>query len=395
MKSFTVYEHQHFIPDEPRLFDALTAFHGDKANFPYYTLTRHGIRLGSYVGVLNLGEYSIEVLPKIDRENDNTDWRNVLINMLRESGVLRTDAPSQANLKLKQNSILELYIERFVNECSYLLKRGLVKTYRQTEGNKPVMKGALVFNRHIALNAVHRERFYTRHSTYDADHTLNQLLAKCLRLISTLHLPARLQGTVSSLLLNFPEVHDLRVSERTFEQLVFNRKTEVYRAAIDIARMLLLNYHPDLISGRNHVLALMFDMNVLWEAWVVRQLRRHAPEGVSVEGQSSKVFWRSSSGWKTLRPDIIITYPDQSKVIFDTKWKIPRDGRPDDSDLKQMFAYTQVFSASKAYLLYPGSAPHLSGHFYDTTTHCGLLYLHAVRNGKLDVGWVGDVLGLG
>lgn len=381
MKLYTVYEHENFIPDEQGLFDALTHFRGDRLNFPYYTLTRHGVRFGSYVGVMSVGKYTIEILPKIDRVNDNTDWRNVLIRMLRESGVLRTDAPSHADLRLKQNSILELYIERLVDQCAYLMKRGLAKRYRQTEGNLTAMKGALVFDRHISKNSVHRERFYTRHSTYDADHVLNQILAKCLRLIYTLRLAPSLQGSVAALLLNFPEVDDVRVSESTFERITFSRKTEVYHEAIDIARMLLLNYHPDLVSGRNNVLALLFDMNVLWEAWVVRQMRRFAPVGVAVSGQSSKVFWRSASGCKTLRPDIIVTYPGGRRVVFDTKWKIPRDGRPDDSDLKQLFAYNHLFSARQSYLLYPGVQPEIKGHFFDDVNGCGMLFLDVVKEG--------------
>lgn len=391
MPLYTVYEHENFIPEDQGLFDALTQFRGDRANFPYYTLTRHGVRFGSYVGVISLGKYTIEVLPKIDRVNDNTDWRNVLIRMLRESGMLRTDAPSHADLKLKQNSILELYIERFLDQCAYLMKRGLAKRYRQTEGNLTAMKGALVFDRHIAKNSVHRERFYTRHSTYDADHLLNQILAKCLRLIYKLRLAPALQGSVAALMLNFPEVSDVRVTENTFERITFSRKTEIYHEAIDIARMLLLNYHPDLVNGRNNVLALLFDMNVLWEAWVLRQMRRFAPEDVVVSGQSSMEFWRSSSGWKTLRPDIIVTYPGDRRVVFDTKWKIPRDGRPDDSDLKQLFAYNHLFLATQTYLLYPGVQPEIKGQFFDKVNGCGMLFLDVVKEGKLTAEVVGRV----
>ncbi len=381
MKTYSTFEHSHFIPQEPELFEALTAFYGSGSNFPYYTLTRHGVRFGSYVGALHIGGYTIEVLPKADRldEENPTLWRDVLIRMLRESGVLRTDAPTEAHLRIRPNSILELYIERFVHACSYLVKRGLVKRYRQTEGHLTAMKGALVFSRQATVNAVHKERFYTRHTTYDANHTLNQILAKCVRLLSRLNLSSSLHGSVSALLLDLPELDDLRITASLFDWLSFNRKTEGYREAIAIARLLLLNHHPDLSSGRNDVLALMFDMNALWEAWVLRMMQRHAPAGVHVKGQSSRIFFRSSSGWqKTLRPDIVVTYPDQRIVVFDTKWKVPRDGRPDDNDLKQMFAYNHLFGARESYLVYPGGESNETGLFYGGEYGCGMVYLDAL-----------------
>lgn len=396
MTTITVFEHSLYEPADPRLFEALTAFYGSGSNFPYYSLTRRGVRFGSYVGVLHIGGRTIEVLPKADRNSadDATLWRDVLIRMLRESGVLRTDAPSEAQLRIRPHSILELYIERFVHACNYLVKRGLVKRYRSTEGNLMAMKGALDFNRHIARNAVHKERFYTRHSTYDANHALNQILAKCIRMLGKLNLSPSLQGALSGLQLAFPEMDDVRIHPVLFDRLSFNRKTEGYREAIAIARMLLLNYHPDLSRGRENVLALMFDMNVLWEAWVLRMMQRHAPEGAHVRGQASGIFFRSTSGWqKTLRPDILVTYPDGRVVVYDTKWKLPRDGKPDDADLKQMFAYHHLFGAQQSFLIYPGGEPAEIGLFHDNSHRCGMVYVDAVSGSRERVEGVRRVFG--
>ncbi|HNU62307.1 MAG: hypothetical protein M0R67_00860 [Candidatus Cloacimonas sp.] len=43
---------------------------------------------------------------------------------------------------------------------------------------------------------------------------------------------------------------------------------------MDIARLLLCNYHPDLKSDRNNVLTLMFDMNLLWESFIYHSIRK-------------------------------------------------------------------------------------------------------------------------
>jgi 5-methylcytosine-specific restriction enzyme subunit McrC len=79
------------------------------------------------------------------------------------------------------------------------------------------------------------------------------------------------------------------------------------------------------------------------------------------------LFWKR----KTIRPDIVLEYIKDGipqKVIVDTKWKVPANGKPSDDDLKQMFVYNVQFDASTGILLYPaaeGSAPTV-GHYAES-----------------------------
>jgi 5-methylcytosine-specific restriction enzyme subunit McrC len=165
------------------------------------------------------------------------------------------------------------------------------------------------------------------------------------------------------MLLDFPEMSDVRVSEAWFNAIVFSRKTEHYRKAIDIARLLLLNYHPDISRGRDHVLALMFDMNLLWEKFVYVSLRKHLPAD-QIRAQSSKPYWKLDDHRPVrLKPDIVINKGDQTFVI-DTKWKVLNNDRPSDEDLRQMYAYTRYFKADHTLLCYPGEDKYQNGYFF-------------------------------
>lgn len=364
-KRITVYEHRTLRLNQKinglvfneDILKALQAFYGAKG-VPYYSLIHNGVRFCEYVGVIQLGDIIIEVLPKADSNRDEEQWRNVLVDMVRTVGAFEVQAPSSSNLRLKADSVLELYFQLFVQEVEYLLHRGLVKKYRKTEGNRTSLKGSIQFAQHVQKNLVHRERFFVRHSIYDVDHSLNRILYQALLLLKKINTKAALQSRIGSLLLSFPEQQYIRVTEATFERISLNRKTAHYQKALEIAKLLLLNYHPDVRQGSKHMLALMFDMNSLWEQFIYVCLRKGASrEGrqLSVKAQSTKGIWKPDHGRRTtVRPDLVLHLINGGQVVLDTKWKNLQGKKPSAEDLRQMYVYHEYFEADRVALVYPG-----------------------------------------
>lgn len=388
----SVFEHDP-LHLEKDVFERLSKFHQDKGNDRYFDLYHNAVKFKEYVGVIQVGNVTIEVLPKADKnasDEDKGKWRDVLINMLRTVGGFNVFAPTESSLNIKPNSILDLYFEIFVQNVEYLLHTGLVKKYRRVEGNRFALKGSLNFAKNIQQNLIHKERFYVNYTTYDTVHDLHKILYKALKLLMLINTNPILQSRIGSLMLNFPEMPDIKISDKTFDAIVFDRKTEGYKNAVSIARLLLLQYHPDLSGGRNHVLALMFDMNLLWEKFVYVSLAKKL-KGFTVRDQVRKKFWGFGAQGRergvNIIPDILIARPGEKCVVLDTKWKNIQDSGPVSADLQQLYSYSRFFDARKVALVYPGDGDPRPGFFLKETDEsvdreCSVIRLEVAKDLK-------------
>lgn len=361
MNLIRVFEYERLLlgPDfSQEQLDKLAQYN-DSCGGKYFKLIYGGIQFQQYVGVIQVGNLTIEILPKIGKAaaagTQKDKWQQVLLDMLQECSWMNVHATSKASLRFRNNSILEAYFELFLRECEMLLHRGLIKKYRQEEKNIYALKGKLLFSKNLQHNIIHQERFFTRHQTYDQNNVYNQLLVKALRLIPSLSKSHFLNDRVYNLLFSFPETDTIQPDAAVFSRLTFDRKTAVYKEAIEIAAMIILNFRPDVSAGNNHVLAILFDMNDLWEEYVFRQLVRHAQKGMQIEPQVYRKVWVRGLPKKVskgVKPDIVIQSKEKT-LIIDTKWKLPEDDIPADADLKQMFMYNEYWEKANAVLLYP------------------------------------------
>lgn len=367
-----VFEHQSLKKDEDVFTDkhlqALEHFLGDNDErvFPYYSLIHNGVRFRQYVGVICVGDLVIEVLPKTDSvDEDKGKWQSRLLHMLSRVYKLEVRTPSNAPQDHQSNSpILDIFINRFLLEVDKLLNRGLVKCYHKEDGNRKALKGKLLIGKHVTTNFVHKERFYVRHTIYDQEHILNRILRQAVSIIPRVTKNPQLRSHACSTLFNFPELREVAITEDLFNGLQFDRKTEDYREAVKIAKLLLLHFRPKNTAGKYDILALMFDMNKLWEEYVYVILKKQFTKHV-VRAQPRHSFWEN----KIIQPDIVI-YEQSGEnplLIIDTKWKCPTDNKPSDADLKQMFVYHIYWHVSNTVLLYPdtGRQP-FSGQFQKT-----------------------------
>lgn len=355
-----VFEHQTLKVDETKRFkivhfSALEKY-GYKTKEKYFSVGNKRIKFNNYVGVIQVKNLTIEILPKADNSaqdhSSKEKWHNALILMLKECKLIKLNAITNAKLKLNSATILDLYYDLFLSETETILKHGLRKNYRTIDENLNKVKGKILFTEHIRKNAFHKERFKVEHKIFDADNILNQILLKALHILKSISHNHKYNIRINNLLLNLEGISEKNITEKCFETLKFDRNTERYRQAITLAKLIILRYSPDLKGGNENVLAIMFDMNMLYENYIYRKLKALQIDInnpiIKVKEQNRTPFWES----RGLRADIIVETEDK-RLVIDTKWKVLKDNKPSDADLKQMFVYNLHYNTDLSILLYP------------------------------------------
>lgn len=371
MKPVVRYEYGRLKIDEEgfkrnhwKAFVKLNVLHEGK----YFTVLHNGLQFNQYVGVLQVDGFMVEIHPKADKDDSDKKWKDVLLPMLKACKRLKAQTAGNALVKKQHLNLLEVYFEYFLREIEILIHAGLVKKYRLQKGNVKALKGKLEFAGHISKNLIHKERFYTKHQVYDTNHKLHQVLNCALEIVGQFSGGTHLNDLYRRVKLNFPAVQKLNVNQQVIDSIQLNRKTAPYGRALELARLIILNYSPDISQGRQKMLALLFDMNQLWEEYVIVMLRKYIYDNnlpYKVHGQSSKSFWGSNS----LQPDIEILNTDNKEVfIIDTKWKRPLNKSASVQDLRQIYAYCRFWNASKGVLLYPYSGNRSNGNFKEYLT---------------------------
>jgi len=270
--------------------------------------------------------------------------------MLTVSGILRPELLGEAPQDVSSKGLLYAVITQFASEIEILLHEGLIKRYRSEHSNIPALKGRLLFSRHVALNITRADRWYTDHSLYDRNNPFNGILRLTLDILLRF-CPQELRRRLHDIARDFIDIQPFLPNQGFMDALRFDRRSERYRDALNLAWLILRNLSPNLSSGSQNVLALLFDMNVLFESTVRSLLERESRRDgtcIRVLAKETARYW----GPNYLQPDLVLQHKGRI-VVVDTKWKTLGEGRIDQQDLRQVYVYGIYFGSTRVILLFP------------------------------------------
>ena len=307
------------------------------------------IQARNYVGVLQTkGGLTIEILPKIADKTDTDKSKAVFIKMLRTLKNFPFKSSNLASLKTQNLPLLEIFISMFLCELEALVKKGIKSDYVALEENLNFLKGKLNINEQIKRNSIHKERFYVGYSEFLSDIKINRIIKTTLKFLYKKSNSSINQQKIRELLFIFDEVSECEDYKNFFAKLVINRQVKHYEQTLLWCNIFLLNNSFTPHKGDDLALALLFDMNALFESYVGNFIKKSFPGTILQHSEKHLVEYPKSF---KLRPDIFL----ESKFIADTKWKIISSSNDiSQADLYQLYAYGKKHPCDgKLYIIYP------------------------------------------
>jgi len=387
IKSVTVFEYEYCTDKDSitsKRFNNELVKHGDeliklnselkkklKADSDIVTVLHGGkLRTSHYVGVLQVNNLRIQILPKLYRRgtDDTKDKAEQALKnlsyMLRYATKLKIEETPQS--LFETGDILEIYISMFLSELEDVLRSSIFREYVTVEENLSTVRGKLLLARHIKSNIVRNlPRAFCGFDELTRDNLLNQTIKYTLRVLKSISQSYENHRKIEQLLFIFDEVSDVVIRPHHQSKLHFHRLNMHFKPVIDRCFMFIRNFAVDLSSGRIEYGSIVFDMNKLFEEFVGELLRRNRGyifrdtefRDYRLRLQSTGKYLVEEPPRFRLIPDIVLSREGGVKLIIDTKYKMLDSSQPhsgvSQEDAYQMFAYSQKFKCSKVVLLYP------------------------------------------
>ena len=321
--------------------------------------TSQGLQAGQVVGILATSRTTLEILPKIDGADGAV--RAALVRMLAVAWELPVADGELTALDTQRHDLLELLIGLFAGRLLAAVRRGLPHRYMAQEEDLKLLRGRLDITRQMTHLAVRPDRLACRFDELSPDTPLNRVLkAAVLRLIQLTRSPANARK-LAELAARFEPVHG--TADPLREPVRLDRTNTAFHDLHRLARLFLAGEWQSTAEGRAAGFALLFPMNVLFEAFIGKSLQRTlaSRRSVTVHLQDRRHHALIDADGRTrlfnLKPDAVIESPPDRPIVLDTKWKHLASGERAlsvaQSDVYQMLAYARACGAARLVLLYP------------------------------------------
>jgi 5-methylcytosine-specific restriction enzyme subunit McrC len=214
-------------------------------------LERKGLRAGSVVGVLRVGDLNIQILPKIDYPIDRDGLitcasfpeesaAHNLLTMLSYAYDLPLIEQDLVDVDIRGARWFDLLTRLFVAQLHRQALSGLSQGYLTTRAVLPVMRGRWDVQRQIQHSGQPRHTFDVIFDEYSVDIPLNQIFRFVLEKIYPLTSDPQTRQMVDELRRWFDPVTLLpQIETSLLDSIVFNRLNERFHAAFSMARLFL------------------------------------------------------------------------------------------------------------------------------------------------------------
>ena len=349
-KALTNAEAQRFLALAQRLRPRLS-------NAPVLNRQHGGIKTAGVVGVLAIPGKTFEILPKID--GDDGAVRKVLVHMIAVAQDVRVASGELAALDAQPHTLLEIVIRLFARRLLTAVRRGPPRRYINSEDDLKVLRGRLNVVRQFSRFAVRPDTIACRFDQLSANTPLNRVLKATVMRLASVSRDGANRRRLAELAARLAFAGDS--TDPLGESVRLDRTNTRFHDLYHLACMFLAGSWQSTTGGASTGFSLLFPMNVLFERFVGKSLRRVLGSPWQVHLQSSTLSALTDAERNKLfglRPDVVVQGTDGVRpLVLDTKWKELKSGEENfgvaQGDVYQMLAYARAYGASRLVLLYP------------------------------------------
>lgn len=346
------------------------------------TVVRNGrreLQAAQYVGVVRLGQRTVQVLPKIyrasvardDKERSTEATRNLLY-LLAYAGRLPVREQELAPLMRAGADWFEILTRLFATHLREEWQRGAHRHYQTVEADSPVLKGKW----RIAAQLRHPLRqhiFAVAYDEFTADNALNRVFRFVVERLWQLTRDGGNRRLLSELREWLDEV--TLVSHLTAADAaptLVPRRHPRFAPLLNLARLFLAGGALQLTAGQLDTFAFVFDMNQLFESFIINFISRHRahilPPALAAcellpQTRGATLYLAQNDAQADvfqLKPDLAFQHAGAFPLLLDAKYKrlkaTDRKLGISSADFYQMHAYARRYDCPRILLLYPQTA---------------------------------------
>ncbi len=306
----------------------------------------YDITATSYVGTVTVGDLEIEIVPKVPIGN--------LLFLLGYAVDRQHILPLPAGVDV-QDSIHEaagLYLEVMIRRA---FARGVLQGYRAHEDALMTLRGRPRFDEQLRQRPLQLLPMECGFDEFTEDTEMNRVLRAAIQLVLDLRLRSReLQRRLRGHDHELERVARVRYSPGRLPSFTYSRLNEHYRPAVELALMLLRAQAPEVRAGDVQVRALLFDMNRVFEDFLLVGMR-------DALGVDTKAFPSQAKGRRLfldaergvpLEPDLSWWQGERCVWVGDAKYKRVSNAAVPNADVYQAVSYCLGTGLREATLIY-------------------------------------------
>lgn len=340
-----------------------------RVGVPAFEMRGRRLHALGVVGVVDIGDVVVEILPKTTDLASREDAAAFLGDLLRFAGAPDDLGLSEAGVASSGGDLMEVIYAWASRLAEQLLLNGTPRRYAIREEQSTAVRGRVEL-RHVVRQRPGRAFELTvRHAPLGDDNPLSRIIRWLVALISVRTRSLRTRGLCFQLLDRMEGVRSTAPELRDVDALILTSFELAWSPLVSLARAFLIQDRPDPSrGGSDSAVAVLFPLHQLFEA----ALRRVFREGLAASGLrltpsvGTLLRGQGERDLIDLRPDFPLGRNGACAVVGDAKWKRIFHGegppRPAERDVYQLTAYMTALDAGAGFLISPlpdGSAADL------------------------------------